>query len=905
MSFSANSKGLTSSGRVKVVAGYALQERLGSGSFAVVYKAVKVNSEAGDETVAVKAIARTSDKLTPKVLQNLEIEISILRTYRHTNIVCMHNVLKTERHFYLLLEYCAGGDVQGLIRSRRVGRLSERLTRRLMKGLCAGLKFLWGQELIHRDIKPQNLLLTGCLPLDELDDPCLTPQQEEERRRINFPSEKFKIKIADFGFARHLQSTSLAETLCGSPIYMAPEILQHQRCVVVCVNRWISLLCLFLTVPPIVILRYDAKADLWSVGTVLFEMIAGKPPFNGENHIDLLRNIQRKAVRLPPDVRVSPECVTLLRILLNRNPLARAGFEQFYGACDDLVALGCNGVFHADPGSCSPPARDLNTIPEATGACTTSVDGASLMTVATQVRPQVSPQLGSAMVPTVPLQLHKPPPLNRGHLTPLVPSPPVSRFATLPPEPPKLDLALPSVKPAQVQMVETPSSRGNDAALQQSSGGEGDSFVMVESFPDPPSSAGLFGAMPNATKIQQAAVIPTSTLPTGLASNDIHVLSNAPGYSMKGMLSTSPGTGGALMGMVTGSNRIVRQDRNDQIELRLRNTSKLLAASEDVGRRAVSVAHLGDNRVYMAMKLTVMNESSSSSLQVSKMDGIEEDSGTVTDDSAAGSARRRSSMASMPDTVEEEDEMPFALQTDSSPLQLNAASIPSRRAAGSSNPSLVGSRKQSKPATPSAVHSSFCDALACYIKALGMLKGSVGASTNVAQEIESIKNVALTPDQHKQVQQLQTRSEVISQWLGGQFRGVLDRAEATSAELAKLSTTDSDRTTDLAPKCAEEIIYNHSLAFGREGAVKQLLGQHEAARACYRSAGLLAETLLMENKLDKDDRMLLETYVDGFATRIIELDESILQHSRMSNSSSVRRSVVGLVGGSSSALHFH
>jgi len=211
---------------VKVVAGYALQQRLGSGSFAIVYKGARLPQTSADQpqTVAVKAISRTSGKLTPKVLQNLDLEISILRTYRHSNIVCMHNVIKTDRHFYLLLEYCAGGDVQGLIRSRKAGRLSEGLTRRLIRDLAQGLKFLWGQELIHRDLKPQNLLLTGPLPAEEVDDPPVD----------NLPlpdtvGTAFHLKIADFGFARHLQSASMAETLCGSPIYMAPEILQHQR----------------------------------------------------------------------------------------------------------------------------------------------------------------------------------------------------------------------------------------------------------------------------------------------------------------------------------------------------------------------------------------------------------------------------------------------------------------------------------------------------------------------------------------------------------------------------------------------------------------------------------------------------------------------------------------------------
>ena len=73
------------------------------------------------------------------------------------------------------------------------------------------------------------------------------------------------LKIADFGFARSLPSTSLAETLCGSPLYMAPEILRYEK--------------------------YDAKADLWSVGTVLYEMVVGRPPFRATNHVELLRKI--------------------------------------------------------------------------------------------------------------------------------------------------------------------------------------------------------------------------------------------------------------------------------------------------------------------------------------------------------------------------------------------------------------------------------------------------------------------------------------------------------------------------------------------------------------------------------------------------------------------------------------
>ena len=213
---------------------------------------------------------------------------------------------------------------------------------------------------------------------------------------------------------------------------------------------------------------------------------------------------------------------------------------------------------------------------------------------------------------------------------------------------------------------------------------------------------------------------------------------------------------------------------------------------------------------------------------------------------------------------------------------------------------MSNSRKQSlaKP-DPRVIRVHFGEALSCYLKALKMLKGSVGASQRVTKDLESIAaQVGTNPSQYD-ISKMQKRCEVTSTWLCGQFRGVLERADAANVEIAKLALPETDNP--LPVSSVEELVYNHSLALGRDGAVKQLLGQYDAARSCYRSAGLLAEALLMEATVGAEDRTVLEGYVDGFAARITELDDMMLHQSRMAGSTSVGSSrrgsgVIGLIG---------
>ncbi|CAN0001028.1 unnamed protein product, partial [Ectocarpus sp. 6 AP-2014] len=262
---------------------FQLMGHLGEGSFATVFLARQ--RETGRE-FAMKAISRA--RVQGKLQENLESEISILKSFRHGNIVELYDIKKTERHIYLVLEYCAGGDLRALI--RKEGKLAETSARHFMRHLGSGLHFLWSKNLVHRDLKPQNLLLSG-------------------------PGLDATLKIADFGFARHLAQASMAETICGSPLYMAPEILQGHK--------------------------YGAKADLWSVGAILFEMLAGKPPFGGQNQIQLLANIRRGPsppardgfYPLPDGVpRPGRSCNELLCRLLVPDPQQRASFREFFNS---------------------------------------------------------------------------------------------------------------------------------------------------------------------------------------------------------------------------------------------------------------------------------------------------------------------------------------------------------------------------------------------------------------------------------------------------------------------------------------------------------------------------------------------------------------------------------------------
>lgn len=310
---------MTDKKTVMVIGGaYIMENEIGRGSFATVYKGYRADDKS--QHIAIKAVARSKLK-NKKLLENLEIEIAILKKIKHPHIVGLMDCERTSTDFYLVMEYCALGDLTFLIRRRKELMENHPLLRSVfekypppsehhnglhrafvlsyLQQLASSLKFLRSKNLVHRDIKPQNLLLAT--PLVGYHD-SKTFHEMGFVGIYNLPI----LKIADFGFARFLPNTSLAETLCGSPLYMAPEILNYQK--------------------------YNAKADLWSVGTVLYEMSCGKPPFKASNHLELFKKIKRAndTIVFPAQCEVEPELKQLICGLLTFDPNNRIGFAEFF-----------------------------------------------------------------------------------------------------------------------------------------------------------------------------------------------------------------------------------------------------------------------------------------------------------------------------------------------------------------------------------------------------------------------------------------------------------------------------------------------------------------------------------------------------------------------------------------------
>ncbi|XP_026777527.1 MAP/microtubule affinity-regulating kinase 4 isoform X1 [Pangasianodon hypophthalmus] len=248
------------------IGNYRLLKTIGKGNFAKVKLARHVLT--GRE-VAIKIIDKT--QLNPTSLQKLFREVRIMKALRHPNIVQLFEVIETEKTLYLVMEYASGGEVFDYLVSH--GRMKEVEARAKFRQIVSAVHYCHQKNIVHRDLKAENLLLDA----------------------------DSNIKIADFGFSNEFTLGNKLDTFCGSPPYAAPELFQGKK--------------------------YDGpEVDIWSLGVILYTLVSGSLPFDGQNLKELRERVLRGKYRVP--FYMSTDCEGILRRFLVLNPSKRCTLEQ-------------------------------------------------------------------------------------------------------------------------------------------------------------------------------------------------------------------------------------------------------------------------------------------------------------------------------------------------------------------------------------------------------------------------------------------------------------------------------------------------------------------------------------------------------------------------------------------------
>uniref|UniRef100_A0A8B9TMS5 non-specific serine/threonine protein kinase n=1 Tax=Anas platyrhynchos TaxID=8839 RepID=A0A8B9TMS5_ANAPL len=243
-----------------------IERTIGKGNFAVVKLATHLVTRA---KVAIKIIDKT--QLDEENLKKIFREVQIMKMLCHPHIIRLYQVMETERMIYLVTEYASGGEIFDHLVAH--GRMAEKEARRKFKQIVAAVNFCHCRNIVHRDLKAENLLLDANL----------------------------NIKIADFGFSNIFTPGQLLKTWCGSPPYAAPELFEGKE--------------------------YDGpKVDIWSLGVVLYVLVCGALPFDGSTLQNLRARVLSGKFRIP--FFMSTECEHLIRHMLVLDPSKRLSMEQ-------------------------------------------------------------------------------------------------------------------------------------------------------------------------------------------------------------------------------------------------------------------------------------------------------------------------------------------------------------------------------------------------------------------------------------------------------------------------------------------------------------------------------------------------------------------------------------------------
>ena len=254
---------------------FKIIREIGSGSFGRVYLAKHLKTKVD---YAIKVIdKRNKTNIEGKPYFRREIEI--MSKIRHPNCVRLFGNFEDENFCYFIMEYIPGGNLYTLMSSNRNTGLNIYLVASIVRDLASAIYYLHNMNppIIHRDIKPENILLTN----------------------------NKKIKLTDFGWSNYIDfEGEQRSTLCGTPIYLAPEMITNSG--------------------------HDKHVDIWCLGVLLFELLTGTPPFIGQNRVLLMKNIINVNIiwPSPPRLTIDPDAKDLISKILKKNPNERISLEN-------------------------------------------------------------------------------------------------------------------------------------------------------------------------------------------------------------------------------------------------------------------------------------------------------------------------------------------------------------------------------------------------------------------------------------------------------------------------------------------------------------------------------------------------------------------------------------------------
>ena len=249
---------------------FTIVKELGSGSFGRVYLVTHKKTKAN---YAIKAIDKRN-KANIEEKPYFRREVEVMYKIHHPNVIKLYSHFEDNNFCYFIMEYIAKGNMFGLIPTDKKKRISTQLVANLIKDIISAVYFLHNMSppIIHRDIKPENVLL----------------------------ADNFIAKLTDFGWSNYIQEDQKRTTVCGTPKYLAPEIIKEQG--------------------------HDERVDIWCIGVLLFELTTGTVPFPGNDIESLENNILKLRIQWPKEINVDAK--NLISKILKLDPNARISLSD-------------------------------------------------------------------------------------------------------------------------------------------------------------------------------------------------------------------------------------------------------------------------------------------------------------------------------------------------------------------------------------------------------------------------------------------------------------------------------------------------------------------------------------------------------------------------------------------------